>query len=87
MGRVNGPNPDERVRREPDFLVCKEGHWGILEVDGEAFHQTAAQDHSRDALFLRHGIRCVRHYSATTCFEEAPDVIADFLRIMDKVYQ
>ena len=29
---------DNRQNREADFLVCYNGKWGILEVDGEPFH-------------------------------------------------
>ena len=29
-------------RREPDFLVCKDGKWGILEVMGEPYHPPQA---------------------------------------------
>jgi hypothetical protein len=27
-----------RQNREADFLICHEGRWGILEVDGDDFH-------------------------------------------------
>ena len=51
-----GPGGD-RKNREPDFLVCHNGKWGILEVDGEPFHPTTrtVHDHERDRLFKMHG--------------------------------
>ena len=45
-----------RFTKEADFLVCANGKWGILEVDGP-FHPRAADDHERDRLFQQHGIR------------------------------
>lgn len=43
---------------EPDFVICQEGRWGILEVDGEPFHpaERSAIEHDRDRLFRRHGV-------------------------------
>jgi hypothetical protein len=87
MARLNGRGRDERVLREPDFLICRSGRWGILEVDGEAFHPSAAQDHDRDALFYHSGVKCIRHYSATRCYEDAPGVVEDFLIQLDKMYR
>lgn len=85
LGRVTGP--EGRVNREPDFLVCHEGRWGILEVDGEPFHppQRAAHDHERDRLFKKHGIRVVEHYDATRCYENPDEVVANFLSILERV--
>ena len=30
-----GVHPDDRQTREPDFVVCADGKWGILEVCGD----------------------------------------------------
>jgi hypothetical protein len=85
-GRLNGPRG--RVNREPDFLVCKDGKWGILEVDGAPYHppQRTVQDHERDRLFLQHGIRIAQHFDATDCFATPDKVVSDFLRLLDKAY-
>src|SRR5690606_25564618 len=66
--RLNGP--DGRENRIPDFLVCKDGKWGILEVDGEEWHPAtrAVHDHARDRYFVKHGIRVVQHFDATDCY-------------------
>jgi hypothetical protein len=68
-GRLNTQHG--RENREADFLVCYEGKWGILEVDGEPFHPPSrtVQDHERDRLFKSHGIRVVEHFDASECFE------------------
>jgi hypothetical protein len=64
MGRLSGSTG--RKNLECDFLVCHEGKWGILEVDGEPYHpaKRAAQDHERDRLFKAHGIRVVERFDA-----------------------
>ena len=44
---------ENRQNREPDFLVCHNGKWGILEVDGGPYHPSSrtVEDHERDRLF------------------------------------
>lgn len=76
---------DSRLNREPDFLVCLNGKWGILEVDGELFHQgRAAKDHERGRLFKYHGVKVVEHYDATACRENAEQVVSEFLQILER---
>jgi hypothetical protein len=76
----------ERENREPDFLVCYEGKWGILEVDGEDSHPhgRAAEDHERDRLFKQHGILLVEHFDAGECWENADGVVKKFLELLRK---
>jgi hypothetical protein len=76
----------EREKREPDFLVCHEGKWGILEVDGEDSHPhgRAAKDHERDRLFKQHGILLVEHFDASECWEDADGVVKEFLELLRK---
>jgi very-short-patch-repair endonuclease len=78
--------PMGRENREADFLVCREGKWGILEVDGEPFHPPSrtVQDHERDRLFKSHGIRVVEHFDASECFENAAKVVEKFLEILKR---
>jgi hypothetical protein len=82
LGRLSGPVG--RKNLECDFVVCYEGKWGILEVDGEQFHPAsrAAQDHERDRLFKAHGIRVVEHFDAHECFENAKGVVKKFVDIL-----
>ena len=80
-----GPPPG-RQNREADFLVCHEGRWGILKVDGEPFHPAAraAEDHARDRLFRLQGVSVVEHFDAAECRERPGDVVRRFLEILDR---
>lgn len=75
-----------RQNREADFFVCHNGKWGILEVDGEPFHQPSRTvfDHERDRLFKIHGIAVAEHYDASKCFNNPDEVVNEFLRILDQ---
>jgi hypothetical protein len=86
IARISGPSG--RVNREPDFLVCKDGRWGILEVDGEEFHPPSrtTQDHERDRLFKAYGVRVVEHFDATDCYTTPKQVVSKFLAILDRAY-
>jgi hypothetical protein len=76
--------PPKRQNREADFLVCHEGKWGILEVDGEPYHPPARKVHEdeRDRLFKLHGIRVVEHFDAHRCFESPQAVVREFLALL-----
>ena len=76
---------NSRETREPDFLVCHKGKWGILEVDGPHHTGRAADDHERDRLFKHHGINMIEHYNADECFENADKVVSKFLNLLDKL--
>ena len=80
-----GPPPD-RLTREADFLVCCDGRWGILEVDGEPFHPAtrAAEDHERDRLFRLQGVSAVEHFDAGECRRDADGVVRRFLEVLEK---
>jgi hypothetical protein len=73
-----------RENREPDFLICYKGKWGILEVDSEAFHPSAAKDHDRDRLFHGHGILVIQHFTATECYNKPDEVVRRFLGILER---
>jgi hypothetical protein len=83
-GRVN--KGKARVVREPDFMICHEGRWGIIEVDGEPYHPPTrtTQDHERDRLFKAHGVRVIEHYDATRCYGQADAVVTEFLALLAK---
>jgi len=82
MGRIG--ELGKRMNREADFLVCHNGKFGILEVDGEPFHPPSrvAQDHERDRLFRKHGISVVEHFDANRCYEKPDEVVKEFLKIL-----
>jgi len=67
-------------RREPDFLVCHDGVWGILEV---AFHPDRYEkDAEKDVWFKKSGIVCIQNYTAEHCFNHPSEVVDAFLRIL-----
>jgi hypothetical protein len=78
-------HPRGRENREPDFLVCYRGKWGILEVDGQKYHPSAAKDHARDRLFKLHGISVVEHFDATDCYENPEHVVKQFLYLLSRL--
>jgi hypothetical protein len=69
-------------KKEPDFLVCDHGKWGLLEVMGDVFHPsaTAFKDHDRARLFKDYGLIVVEFYDATRCYSQPEVVVDDFLR-------
>ena len=75
-----------RRNREADFLVCSDGRWGILEVDGEPFHPPArtVHDHERDRIFKAHGIRLVEHFDSGECFDKPDVVVNRFLQLLSR---
>lgn len=77
-------SPGGRVNREADFLVCHEGVWGVLEVDGQSFHPASrtAEEHERDRLFKAHGILIVEHFDAARCFSDPAGVVRNFLHVL-----
>lgn len=83
MARL-GLGGEERRNREADFLICHRGRFGILEVDGEAFHppSRAAEDHERSRVFKQHGLRVVEHYGAERCWNDPDAVVSEFLALL-----
>ncbi|GAB1542518.1 hypothetical protein NUACC21_51920 [Scytonema sp. NUACC21] len=76
----------KNVKREPDFLVCKNGKWGILEVMGDRYHtpNTAMKDHDRARLFKDYGLTCIEFYDATRCYNYPDEVVKDFLQRLER---
>ena len=75
-----------RVNREIDFLICDEGRWGVLECDGEQYHQTAADDHARDMIWNTHGIWFIKRFSATECYKNPTKVVDAFLEMLKRFH-
>lgn len=73
---------EDRRNKEADFLVCMDGKWGILEIDGETYHPSAAKDHERDRLFRTYGIRVIERYTARRCLDNPEGVVRQFLNIL-----
>jgi very-short-patch-repair endonuclease len=76
--------PEGRRTKEADFLICYDGKWGVLEVDGAPYHPPTrtVQDHQRDRLFRAYGIRVVEHFDASECYESPDAVVQRFLEIL-----
>lgn len=74
-------------KREPDFLVCQDGKWGIIEVMGEPYHpsSTAMKDHDRARLFKDYGIFYIEFYDATKCYNSPDEVVDEFLKRLSKL--
>lgn len=77
---------DCRVTKEVDFLICKDGRWGILEVDGQQHLETVEEDRTRDDAFNDHGVWFIRRYAASICKEKPVFVAKDFVRRLDAFY-
>lgn len=76
-----------RQNREADFLVCADGKWGILEVDGAPFHPDDGREaaNERDQLFGQHGISIVEHFEAARCSAAPEAVVAEFLAALTRL--
>ena len=75
-----------RRNLECDFLVCYEGWWAILEVDGEPFHprDRAAEDHKRDGFFLDQGV-LVHRFDSNECYKSPDEVVRRFLERLNRL--
>ena len=85
--RARVTSDKKRATVEPDFLVCSNGRWGILEVDGEPYHPPSrtVHDHTRDRVFKGHGIVLVEHFDASECFENPDEVVRKFLALLNRL--
>ena len=89
LGPKDTQNPQatdapQRFTKEADFLICSNGKWGVLEVDGSQHEGAAAKDHERDRLFQFHGIRVTQRFTAKECYNDAPGVVRHFLTLLAK---
>ncbi len=74
--RMNAGKGD-RQTRELDFVICYEGKWGILEVDGP--YHVAQLDSERDRLLRMHGISNIQRFPSERCYQEPKAVVDEFL--------
>lgn len=83
------PADRRRMNVEPDFLVCDEGRWGILEVDGEPFHppERSAMEHERDRIFKRHGVGFVERFDAKKYYGRPDETVEEFRLLMVRAYR
>jgi hypothetical protein len=80
---IGGVKP---TKKEPDFLICNAGKWGILEVMGSPYHMSdnAVKDHDRARLFKDFGILCIEFFDANQCRKSPAQVVDRFLDILAK---
>ncbi len=76
--------PSQRLNRFPDFLICFEGKWGILEVDGRKHHNgRATEDYERNRIIEKHGgIAYFTRYDYERCVADPDGVVKEFLDIL-----
>ncbi|OUL27898.1 hypothetical protein BV378_09090 [Nostoc sp. RF31YmG] len=87
--RLNDPaQPSGRGNKEADFLVCYQGKWGMLEVDGP-YHkpERRVEEQERERLFRHHGIRVIERFDASRCEKQPQEVVREFLKILKKMNQ
>lgn len=84
LGRLS--TTEGRKNLECDFLICYEGIWAILEVDGKPFHppSRAAEDHKRDGFFLDHGV-WVHRFDSDECWKCPDGVVRRFLERLNRL--
>lgn len=70
-------NGSGRDNREVDFLICHNGRWGVLEVDGP--YHSNDHDKWRDDRFRAHGLEIIARYPSDRCHNDPGGVVADFL--------
>jgi hypothetical protein len=77
--------PEGRRNLEADFLVCYEGKWGILEVDGP--HHTPlrrVEEQERERLFRHYRILIIERFDAGRCYNQPDGVVQEFLQLLKK---
>lgn len=68
--------------KEPDFIICHDGVWGVLEVSVHAAR--FEQDSEKRSWFERSGILCYRPYSGERCYNSSAEVVDEFLTNLAK---
>lgn len=71
------------INLEPDFVVCYEGKWGILEVDGPHHTvETRVKEQERERHFKRYRIFIVERFTADYCLSRPDKVVQEFLELL-----
>lgn len=69
--------------KEPDFLICNDGKWGVLEVSTHS-PDRYEKDAEKTFWFKKSGILCVEHHTSQRCYKEPDKVVDEFLSILAK---
>jgi uncharacterized protein YjbI with pentapeptide repeats len=76
-----------RENKEADFLICYNGKWGVLEVDGP-FHtaERRVEEQERERIFKKNGIKVVERFDAERCYINPDEVVQEFLNMIEIGY-
>jgi very-short-patch-repair endonuclease len=79
--------PKGRENKEADFLICYNGKWGVLEVDG-LFHtaERRVEEQERERIFKKTGIKVVERFDAQRCYNNPDEVVQEFFKMIDIGY-
>jgi hypothetical protein len=79
--------PKGRENKEADFLICYNGKWGVLEVDGP-FHtaERRVEEQERERIFKKNGIKVVERFDAQRCYNNPDEVVQEFFKMIEIGY-
>jgi uncharacterized protein YjbI with pentapeptide repeats len=85
LARLN--TPKGRENKEADFLICYNGKWGVLEVDGP-FHtaERRVEEQERERIFKKNGIKVVERFDSERCYNNPDEVVQEFFKMIDIGY-
>ena len=85
LARLN--TPKGRGNKEADFLICYNGKWGVLEVDGP-FHtaERRVEEQERERIFKKNGIKVVERFDSERCYNNPDEVVQEFFNMIDIGY-
>lgn len=64
--------------KEPDYLVCLNGKWAILEIVTDSTHSSVVNEAKRTRQFQNHNIQ-IRSYDYSKCMNKPQEVVDDFI--------
>ncbi|UUO14384.1 pentapeptide repeat-containing protein [Dolichospermum heterosporum] len=79
--------PKGRANKEADFLICYNGKWGVLEVDGP-FHtaERRVEEQERERIFKKNGIKVVERFDSERCYNNPDEVVQEFFKMIEIGY-
>ncbi|MDM3843931.1 MAG: pentapeptide repeat-containing protein [Aphanizomenon gracile PMC638.10] len=85
LARLN--TPKGRENKEADFLICYNGKWGVLEVDGP-FHtaERRVEEQERERIFKKNGIKVVERFDSERCYNNPDEVVQEFFKMIEIGY-
>ena len=85
LGTSGGEYGEKVEKKEPDFLICFRGKWGILEINGDNYHSgivKTTKDHERARRFNHYGVFFIQAYNVDTCKSDPAAVVDEFLKLL-----